>query len=117
MASNRTIEKEIAALKKEIAGLRSEYAKTGRKTAAAANAGAGRLGAIKDEIADRVSDIKESLAGSAGGVADDIAEQLEELREMVSEYSGQAGKAMTNHPFATAGAALAIGYLIGRMSR
>lgn len=117
MASNRNIEKEIAALKKEIAALRSEYVKTGRKTAAAASAGAERLSTIKDEIAERVSDIRESLAGSAGGMADDIAEQLEELRDMVSDYSGQAEKAMTNHPFATVGAALAIGYLIGRMSR
>lgn len=117
MASNRTIQKEIAALKKEIAALRAEYARTGRKTAAAASNGAETLGAIKDDIVERVADIKDTLAEGAGDMAEDIVEQLDELRAMVNDYSGQAEKAVAAHPLATVAGAVAIGFLIGRLSR
>ena len=117
MATTKAMQKEIAALKKEISALRNEYVRTGRKTAAAAVNGAERLGAIKDDIADRVSGLRETLTGGAGEVADDVMEQLEELREMVGEYTEQAGNTVKNHPIATVAGAVAIGYLIGRMSR
>ena len=117
MASNRTVQKEIAALKKEIAALRAEYARTGRKTAAAASNGAEALGAIKDDIVERVGDIKDTLAEGASDMADNIVEQLDELRAMVNEYTGSAEKAVTAHPLATVAGAVAIGFLIGRMSR
>jgi hypothetical protein len=117
MASNRTVQKEIAALKKEIAALRAEYARTGRKTATAASNGAERLGAIKDDIVERVGDIKDTIAEGAGDMAENVVEQLDELREMVSDYTGQAEKAVAAHPLATVAGAVAIGYLIGRFSR
>jgi|SRR6185295_18418484 len=117
MASNRTVQKEIAALKKEIAQLRAEYARTGRKTATAASNGAEAIGAIKDDIIERVGDLKDTLADGASNMADDLVEQLDELRAMVSDYTGQAEKAVTAHPLATVAGAVAIGFLIGRMTR
>ena len=117
MASTRTVQKEIAALKKEIAQLRAEYARTGRKTAAGASNGAETLGAIKDDIVERVGDLKDTLTEGASDMAEDFVEQLDELRAMVSDYTGQAEKAVTAHPLATVAGAVAIGFLIGRMSR
>ena len=117
MASNRTVQKEITALKKEIAALRAEYARTGRKTATAASNGAEHLNTIKDDIVERVSDIKDTISEGAGDMAEDVLEQLDELRSMVSDYTGQAEKAVAAHPLATVAGAVAIGYLIGRFSR
>ena len=117
MATSRTVQKEISALKKEIAALRAEYAKTGRKTAAAASNGVERIATIKDEIVDRVAGIKDTIAEGAGGMAEDVVEQLDELRSMLGDYQGQAEKAVSNHPLATVAGAVAIGYLIGRFSR
>jgi ElaB/YqjD/DUF883 family membrane-anchored ribosome-binding protein len=117
MANSRSMQKEIAALKKEISALRSEYTKTGRKTASAAINSAERIGAIKDEIVDRVTGIKDTIAEGAGDMAEDVVEQLDELRSMLSDYQAQAGKAVSNHPVMTIAGAAAIGYLIGRFSR
>jgi ElaB/YqjD/DUF883 family membrane-anchored ribosome-binding protein len=117
MATSRSMQKEISALRKEIASLRDEYVKTGRKTAAAASNGAERIGAIKDEIVERVAGIKDTIAEGAGDMAGDVVEQLDELRAMLSDYENRAEKAVSAHPFATVAGAVAIGYLIGRFSR
>jgi ElaB/YqjD/DUF883 family membrane-anchored ribosome-binding protein len=121
MAGTRTLQKEIDALKKEIATLRASQARVRRKAGSAAEAaveeGVDRLGALRDDIAERVGGIKDSIAGGASDVVDEIAEQLEELRATINSYSDQAEKTVTAHPFAAIAGAVAIGYLIGRLTR
>jgi ElaB/YqjD/DUF883 family membrane-anchored ribosome-binding protein len=117
MPTSRSIQRELDSLKKEIAGLRAEGKRVKKQAAAVASNGASTLDAIKDEIADKVSEIKDTLASGASGAADEISEQLEELREKVSEYSGQAEDKVKAHPFVAVAGALAVGWLIGRLTR
>ena len=117
MATSRSIRREIDALKKDIAGLRAEGKRMQRQAAAVASDGASSLGAIKEELVDRVSEIKDTLASGASGAMDEITAQLRELRQRISDYSEQADSTVKAHPFAAVAGALAVGWLIGRLCR
>jgi hypothetical protein len=106
------MQRELDALRKEIAPLRADGRRMNKHASAAATAGASSLRAIKE-----VGEIKSTLAGGASGAIDEIAEQLEELRETVSDYSVEAKKSFKPHPFVAIAGALAVGLLIGRLTR
>jgi ElaB/YqjD/DUF883 family membrane-anchored ribosome-binding protein len=117
MVKADAISKEINELRKEIEALRSEYAEAKRSTAKAAARGARRFGAIKDEVMEEASGLKDRLAEGAEEATADILEQLEELKDMLKDYEGKAEKTVGDHPLAAVGGALAIGFLIGRLTR
>ena len=117
MPTSRSIQRELDALKKEIAGLRAEGKRMKKQASAVASNGAHSLGAIKEELTDKVSEIKDTLVSGASGAMDEISEQLDELREKVSEYSEQAEDTVKAHPFVAVAGALAVGWLIGRLLR
>jgi ElaB/YqjD/DUF883 family membrane-anchored ribosome-binding protein len=117
MATSRSMQRELDALKKEIAGLRAEGKRIKKQAGAVASNGANSFGAIKEELVDKVSEIKDTLASGASGAMDEITEQLDDLRERVSEYSEQAEDTVKAHPFVAVAGALAVGWLIGRLTR
>jgi hypothetical protein len=111
------MQRELNALRKEIAALRADGQRMKKHASAAATAGVSSLGAIKENLVDKVSEIKSTLASGASGAMEEIAEQLEELRETVSDYSEEAKKNFNAHPFVVIAGALAVGLLIGRLTR
>ena len=117
MASSRSMQKEIEALKKEIASLRASQSRWKRKAETVAVDGGDLLGTIRDDIAEKVTNIKNTISGGAGDAADEITEQLEELRETINGYSEQAEKTVAAHPLVAVAGAVAIGWLIGRMTK
>ena len=117
MATPRRLQKDLEALRREMAALRADYEHLKRPAAKAAGESGERLSAIKEEIVETVSDIRDKLAGRAGDAVDDIAGQVKELRDMVDEYTEQGEKAVAAHPLAAVLGAVAIGYLVGRLAR
>lgn len=117
MATGRSIQRELNSLRKEIAALRAEGKRMKKQAEAVAADGATSLGAIKDEIAEKVTEMKDTLATGASGAMDEVSERLEELREKVAEYSEQAEDTVKAHPFMAVAGALAIGLLVGKLSR
>lgn len=117
MATPRSVQKELESLRKEIAGLRKDYARAKGRAKATASEGAERFGAIREELADTIEAIKDKVASGTGFAADEISEQLNELRDVVNDYSERTEKTVAAHPLAAVAAAVAIGFLIGRLGR
>jgi ElaB/YqjD/DUF883 family membrane-anchored ribosome-binding protein len=117
MATPRSVQKELDSLRKEIAGLRKDYSRVKGRAKVSAAEGAERLGAIREEVIDTIEAIKDKVASGTGAAADEIAEHLNELRDVVGEYSDRTEKTVAAHPIASLAGAIAIGYLIGRLSR
>ena len=61
--------------------------------------------------------MKDTLATGTSGAMDEVSGQFEELREKVAEYSEQAEDTVKAHPFMAVAGALAIGWLVGKLSR
>jgi hypothetical protein len=116
MAATRSVQAELADLKKELAGLRSDYVRLKSRGAATKWDGAQRFGAIRDDVSERIGALKDKIADGTGATVDDISRHLEDLREIVSEYSDKSEKTVASHPIAAVAGALAVGYLIGRLS-
>jgi len=113
----RSIQKELDDLRKEIAGLKADYGRLKGRAAASGAEGMSRIGAIRDELTETITAIKDKIADGTGTAIDDLTEQLNELRDLANRYSAKTEEAVTAHPMATIAGALVLGYLVGRLKR
>ena len=114
MTASDNLADELKSLKKEVASLREDYV---RLTGQAHTAGRRQYGLAKDEIVAAIEAIKERISQQAGEAGETISEDVEELRRLIETYTNQTQKAVAAHPLSVLGGALAVGFLLGRVTR
>jgi ElaB/YqjD/DUF883 family membrane-anchored ribosome-binding protein len=114
MAKSRDVEKEIDALRRDLRALKNDYAALKGKSAGVA---AERIGTIKDEVSAALDGIKAKIADGTDNVAGEIGEQIEDLKSIFEDYSAETEKTIASHPLAAVAGAIAIGFLVGRITR
>ena len=117
MAASRSVQKELDALRKEMAGLRQDYSRLKSRAKASKSEGVERFGAIRDDLADTISAIRDKVANGTGAATEEISEQLNDLRDVVTDYTDRTEKTVAAHPLAAVAGAIAVGYLLGRFRR
>jgi methyl-accepting chemotaxis protein len=76
-----------------------------------------QLGLATNEVAAAIEATKGRISKQAGGASETVAEDLEELRRLVEVNARQAQETVATHPLSALAGAVAIGFMLGRMTR
>ena len=104
----------LADLKAEIASLRLDYASLKDEAKAA---GTKQYDATRDQLSSVLSSIKTRLSGDVSDTRKSIPAELETLRSFLGTVGDGAEKVVSRHAISVAVGAIAVGFLMGRLSR
>ncbi len=114
MADAGDFSKDVEALRDELAALRADWARVAGKAEAL---GRRQGGDAKDQISAGLDALRARIAKEAGDAGEAIGKEVDELGVLIDAYATEARKAVAARPLYTLLGAVAIGFVLGRITR